>query len=78
MQYHQHFSSPFQTLEAERVASVSERMSRLEEAARKRQEACEEFVVATASALEQKRDTSAANREAHLDGLRARVADHVS
>lgn len=66
------------TLEAERVASISERLCRLEEAARKRQEVNEEFVLSAASALEQKLDASAANREAHLDGLRARVADHLS
>ena len=53
-------------------------MTRLEEAAKKRQELNEEFVSATAEALDNKLDTCSANREAHLDALRARMAEHVS
>ena len=67
-----------QTLEAERIASIADRMSRLEEAARKRNELNDEFVTTTAEALDSKLDSFSANREAHLDALRAKVADHVS
>ncbi|XP_018015975.1 eukaryotic translation initiation factor 5B isoform X2 [Hyalella azteca] len=65
-------------LEAQRVASIGERLCRLEEAARKRQEANDEFICSTATALDLKLDASSVNREAHLDGLKAKVADHLN
>ncbi|KAA0199330.1 hypothetical protein HAZT_HAZT009267 [Hyalella azteca] len=63
---------------AEQRPSIGERLCRLEEAARKRQEANDEFICSTATALDLKLDASSVNREAHLDGLKAKVADHLN
>lgn len=65
-------------MEASRLATVGERMSRLEEASRKREENTIAFIAATQTALEDKLDTTSSNREAYLNGLRAKISDHVS
>lgn len=70
--------SPPQSMEASRLASVGERMTRLEEASRKREETNAAFIAATQAALEDKLDTTSSNREAYLNGLRAKLSDHVS
>lgn len=65
-------------MEASRLASVGERLTRLEEASRKREETNAAFIAATQTALEDKLDTTSSNREAYLNGLRAKISDHVS
>lgn len=65
-------------MEASRLASVGERMTRLQEASRKREENTTAFIAATQAALEDKLDTTTNNREAYLNGLRAKLSDHVS
>lgn len=64
-------------MEASRLASVGERLSRLEEASRKREETNAAFISATQAALEDKLDATSSNREAYLNGLRAKITDHV-
>ena len=64
-------------MEASRLASIGERMTRLEDASRKREENTVAFITATQAALEDKLDTTSNNREAYLNGLRAKLSDHV-
>ncbi|XP_068200339.1 uncharacterized protein stai isoform X2 [Palaemon carinicauda] len=66
------------SMEASRLASVNERMSRLEDASRKREEANKQFIATTQAALEDKLDTSSNNRKAYLNGLRAKITDHLN
>lgn len=66
------------SMEASRLASVGERMTRLEEANRKREETTATFIAATQAALEDKLDTTTNNREAYLNGLRAKLSDHLN
>ena len=65
-------------MEASRLATLAERLARLEEAGKKREEVNEAFIAATKVALNDKLDTSCNNREAYLLGLKAKVSDHVS
>lgn len=65
-------------MEASRLASISERLARLEEAGRKREEANLAFIAATQVALEDKLDAFSINREAHLNNLKTKISEHVS
>ena len=65
-------------MEASRLATLGERLARLEEAGKKREEANDAFITATRVALNDKLDASCSNREAYLLGLKAKVSDHVS
>lgn len=64
-------------MEASRQASIGERLARLEEASRKREESNAAFVSTTQLALEEKFDVSSSNRDAHLNSLKAKIADHL-
>jgi len=64
-------------MEASRV-KMTERMTKLEEAARKRDEINAAFITSTQKDLDDKLDQSANNREAYLNGLKAKVHDHLS
>jgi len=66
------------SLEASRLAGVAERLQRLAEAAKKRQERDAAFVAATKAAAEARLDQSADNRKAYLDDLKAKIAEHLS
>merc|ERR1712183_285485 len=66
------------SVEASRLATVNERISRLEEASRKRDEVQKEFISSTQAALEDKLDASSNNRKAYLNGLRAKITDHLN
>ncbi|MCL4115759.1 UNVERIFIED_CONTAM: hypothetical protein GTU68_056439 [Idotea baltica] len=66
------------SMEASRLASISERMARLEEASRKREEANLAFITATQVAIEDKLDTFSTNREAHLNSFKAKISDHLN
>lgn len=65
------------TMEASRV-KMTDRMTKLEEAARKRDEINAAFITQTQKDLEVKLDQSQNNREAYLNGLKAKVHDHLS
>lgn len=65
------------TVEASRV-KMTERMSKLEEASRKRDEINAAFITSTQKDLDSKLDQSQNNREAYLNGLKAKVHDHLS
>jgi len=63
----------FQSLEALRLASLSKRFSRIEEAAKKR----EDFSIAVKENLEQKIEASTANRETLISDLKTKLSTHV-
>lgn len=64
-------------MEACRVSSIGERLNRIEEAFRKRTEANSAFIASTQEAFEGKQFSSAQNREAHLNELKRKIAEHV-
>ncbi|KAB7506497.1 hypothetical protein Anas_08178 [Armadillidium nasatum] len=66
------------SMEASRLASISERLARLEEAGRKREEANLAFIAATQVALEDKLDAFSINREAHLNNLKTKISEHLT
>jgi len=65
------------TMEASRV-KLTERMTKLGEAARKRDEINAAFITTTQKDLDEKLDQTQNNREAYLNGLKAKVHDHLS
>jgi len=64
-------------MEASRV-KLTERMTKLGEAARKRDEINAAFITTTQKDLDEKLDQTQNNREAYLNGLKAKVHDHLS
>lgn len=70
--------SDFQSLEASKMAVLSAKMQRIEEAAKKRDEKTMEFITQTKSALEQKMEVHSEKREEYLGDLIGKVKEHVS
>jgi hypothetical protein len=65
-------------LEASKIAVLSAKMQRIEEAAKKRDEKTMEFISQTKSALEKKLEVHSEKREEYLSDLINKVKEHVS
>ncbi|XP_076062251.1 stathmin [Oratosquilla oratoria] len=66
------------TISAYRMSFIVDQLSKLEDASRKREEKTTAFIASTQLALEGKLDTSSSNREAYLNGLKAKITDHLN
>lgn len=67
-----------QSLEANKMAQLAAKLSKIEEATKKKDEKNCEFINQTKDALEQKMESHTENREAYISELRAKLKEHVS
>ncbi|XP_022908442.1 CAP-Gly domain-containing linker protein 1 isoform X2 [Onthophagus taurus] len=66
-----------QQLEANKIASLTAKMLKIEEASRKKDEQTNQFISATREALEQKMETHLGKREAYITDLKTKLKDHI-
>lgn len=66
-----------QQLEANKIASLSAKMVKIEEASRKKDEQTNQFIASTREALEQKMENTTGKREAYITGLKTKLKDHI-
>ncbi|XP_071449071.1 stathmin isoform X3 [Hetaerina americana] len=66
-----------QSLEANKIATLAAKLSRIEEASKKKDEQTNAFISQTRDALEQKMETHTGKREAYLSDLKAKLKDHL-
>jgi stathmin len=66
------------SLEANKIAVLNARLSKLEEVARKRDQLNVSFVNATRESLDIKMNNSEEKREAYITDLRSKLKEHVS
>jgi hypothetical protein len=59
------------------MAVLAAKMSKIEEASKKKDEQANLFILQTREALEQKMETHTEKREAYLSDLKAKLKDHV-
>lgn len=67
----------FQSLEANKVLTLINKLSKIEEASKKKDEQENIFVTQTREALDQKMESHIEKREAYLGDLKAKLKDHV-
>ncbi|XP_058801021.1 activating transcription factor 7-interacting protein 1 isoform X2 [Phymastichus coffea] len=65
------------SLEANKIAALSARLSRIEEVARKKDELNASFVNATRESLDTKLNNSEERREAHITDLKSKLKEHL-
>lgn len=63
----------FQQLESNKIAALSAKLQRIEEASRKKDEQTNQFITATRDALEQKMETVTEKREAYITDLKTKL-----
>nr|CAD7401365.1 unnamed protein product [Timema cristinae] len=64
-------------LEANRMAQLAVKMSKIEEASKKKDDQAHQFISQTREALEQKMETHEEKREAYISDLKAKLKDHL-
>ncbi|XP_050307120.1 uncharacterized protein LOC126743897 isoform X5 [Anthonomus grandis grandis] len=64
-------------LESSKMAALSAKMQKIEEASRKKDEQTSQFITATRDALEQKMGTVTEKREAYITDLKTKLKDHI-
>nr|CAD7201329.1 unnamed protein product [Timema douglasi] len=64
-------------LEANRMAHLAVKMSKIEEASKKKDDQAHQFISQTREALEQKMETHEEKREAYISDLKAKLKDHL-
>lgn len=62
-----------QQLESNKIAALSAKMLKIEEASRKKDEQTSQFITATREALEQKMETHLGKREAYISDLKTKL-----
>jgi len=65
-----------QSLEAEKLATLAEKMRRVEEATKKKEQEEKTFIHAAKETLEQKMGAHIENRESKISGLKAKLSNH--
>ncbi|XP_060516652.1 uncharacterized protein LOC132696082 isoform X7 [Cylas formicarius] len=66
-----------QQLETSKMAALSAKMQKIEEASRKKDEQTSQFISATRDALEQKMGIVTEKREAYITDLKTKLKDHI-
>ncbi|KAJ8978011.1 hypothetical protein NQ317_002773 [Molorchus minor] len=66
-----------QQLESNKIAALSAKMQKIEEASRKKDEQTSQFITATRDALEQKMEHHTEKREAYITDLKTKLKDHI-
>ncbi|XP_076270527.1 stathmin isoform X17 [Rhynchophorus ferrugineus] len=66
-----------QQLESSKIAALSAKMQKIEEASRKKDEQTNQFITATRDALEQKMGIVTEKREAYITDLKTKLKDHI-
>ncbi|KAK9730406.1 Stathmin family [Popillia japonica] len=66
-----------QQLESNKIAALSAKMLKIEEASRKKDEQTSLFITTTREALEQKMETHLGKREAYITDLKTKLKDHI-
>ncbi|XP_023311483.1 myosin-9 isoform X4 [Anoplophora glabripennis] len=66
-----------QQLESNKIAALSAKMVKIEEASRKKEEQTSQFIAATRDALEQKMELHTEKREAYITDLKTKLKDHI-
>ncbi|KAG5897252.1 hypothetical protein JTB14_013155 [Gonioctena quinquepunctata] len=66
-----------QQLEYNKMAALSAKILKIEEASRKKNEQTSEFISATRDALEQKMEIHEEKREAYMTDLKSKLKDHI-
>lgn len=65
------------SLEAHKLASLAAKLSKIEEASRKKDELSSAFMTATRESLDAKMNNTEEKREAHIAELKNKLKDHV-
>ena len=66
------------SLEANKLAALAARLSKIEEAARKKDELSAAFIAATRESLDAKMNHTVEKRESHISELKTKMKEHVS
>ncbi|XP_017786423.1 PREDICTED: stathmin isoform X3 [Nicrophorus vespilloides] len=66
-----------QQLEFNKIAALSAKMQKIEDASRKKDEQTTQFITNTKDALEQKMETHVGKREAYITDLKSKLKDHI-
>lgn len=66
------------SLEAHKLAALSSKLSKIEEASRKKDELSAAFIAATRESLDAKMNNTEEKREAHIAELKSKLKEHVS
>lgn len=66
------------SIEAHKLAALAAKLSKIEEAARKKDELSAVFIAATRESLDAKMNNTVEKREAHIADLKSKLKEHVS
>lgn len=65
-------------MEAQKLNYITAKLSKIEEASKKKEEQINEFITQTKEALDQKMETYTEKREAYMNDMKSKLKDHVS